>query len=108
MIVVLDDADLALGRMRLRPGGGSGGHKGLASIIESLGSSDFVRLRVGIGRDERGKDLVDHVLSPFSPSEQRLMERVAGEAARAVCCVLDEGIENAMNAFNGVTVETKQ
>jgi len=108
LIVVLDDADLPMGRMRLRPGGSSGGHKGLDSIIAGVGAGEFVRLRVGIGRSESGGALVEHVLSPFSVSEQRLMERMAGEAARAVRCVLDEGIEKAMNAFNGVTIETEQ
>jgi len=105
LIVVLDDADLPLGRLRVRPEGGSGGHRGLKSIIEHIGGGDFVRLRVGIGRDKGGRALVEHVLSTLSAGEQKLMEGATGLAARAVCSVLDDGVEKAMNTFNGMKLD---
>lgn len=101
LTVVLDDADLALGRLRIRARGSSGGHRGLASIIQSVGSEDFVRLRVGIGRDRDGKGLVDYVLASFSPEEQETVDGVIRRAAEAVVCVMESGVESAMNAYNG-------
>ena len=108
VVVVLDDADLPLGRLRLRTRGSSGGHKGLESIIGHLGSEEFVRIRIGIGRAGGDKALVDHVLSPFSAAEQRLMAHVARQAAEAVRCVIDDSVENAMNRFNGMTMDIEE
>jgi PTH1 family peptidyl-tRNA hydrolase len=104
MIVVSDDADLDLGRMRIRKKGSSGGHRGLASIIESLGSEDFTRVRLGIGRGDDKKALIDHVLDPLSAAEQKTMQKVVERAGDAVTCLLTSGIEEAMNIYNGVTV----
>ena len=100
LLVVYDDLDLPLGRLRLRPGGGSGGHKGMRSIIQALGTQEFARLRVGIGRPPPGVDPADYVLSPFAPEE---MDRAAAAIERAVAalvCWLTEGIETAMDRFN--------
>jgi peptidyl-tRNA hydrolase, PTH1 family len=101
MVVVLDDADLDVGRIRVRARGSSGGHRGLDSMIRGIGSSEFSRVRLGIGRQAEETDLVAHVLSPFSPGERRRMDRVVETAAEAVLCVLGCGPEDAMNRFNG-------
>ena len=102
LIVVLDDADLAVGRLRIRAGGSSGGHKGLASVIERIDGADVVRVRVGIGRQD-GPDLVRHVLSVWSGEKWRAFGPVLQRAAQAVFCVLREGPEAAMNRFNGAS-----
>ena len=105
LIVVADDADLPLGRLRVRRGGGSGGHRGLASIIEAVGTEAFIRLRVGIGREASGRDLVDHVLTPFAAAERSAAEAVAARAAAAVCCIVEAGVDAAMNRFNGLPTD---
>ena len=101
LLVVYDDADLALGRIRIRRGGGSGGHNGLRSLVECLGTSDFPRVRVGVrgvGRDER--DLADYVLDRFDDDEEELVEPMLERAADAVQAILAEGTERAMNRYN--------
>jgi peptidyl-tRNA hydrolase, PTH1 family len=106
MVVVVDDADLPMGRMRIRASGGSGGHRGLASVIESCGTDGFARLRIGIGRareSERG-GLVDHVLSPFTAAERAWVDRIVAQATEAVIGILRDGAEAAMNRFNGMTI----
>ncbi len=100
LIVVADDADLETGRLRVRAKGGSGGHKGVASIIASLGTEEFARVRIGIGRAVEGRDLVEHVLTPFSVEERRQMDDVIERAADAVLCIVESGVEAAMNKFN--------
>jgi PTH1 family peptidyl-tRNA hydrolase len=99
ILVIRDDLDLPLGSTRLRPEGGSGGHKGMRSIIEALGSQAFPRLRVGIGRPP-GNDAVSYVLSDFTADEQITLESVYERAVAAVELFLREGIEAAMNAYN--------
>lgn len=102
LLVVTDDIDLPLGRIRLRRSGSAGGHNGLRDIIGAFGTNEFARLRVGVGR---AGEVVDHVLAAFAPDERGLadeMVAVAGDAAEAW---LDGGIDAAMNAFNGVEVE---
>jgi peptidyl-tRNA hydrolase, PTH1 family len=102
VIVVLDDADLDAGRLRVRPRGGSGGHRGLQSLIEALGDEAFARVRVGIGRPEDGqRDLVEHVLSRGTQAERDRLKAMAGLAADAAECIVTEGAEAAMNRFNG-------
>lgn len=98
LIVIYDDMDLPPGTLRLRAQGGSGGHKGMASIIERLGSQEFARIRIGIGRPDN--EAIDWVLGKFSPTEQKLMEEVIGQAAGAVECWVKQGIERAMNEYN--------
>lgn len=99
LLVVADDVDLPLGKVRVRRGGSAGGHNGLRDIIEALGTDQFARLRVGIGRDG---EMVDHVLSTFSRAEETLAEEAIATAADAVERWLAEGTEAAMNAFNGL------
>jgi len=100
LLVIHDDLDLPLGRIRLRPQGGSGGHRGMRSIIEHLGTQDFPRLRVGIGRPPGSMDPADYVLSDFTPPEQEVMAEVYPQVREAIECLLREGIEVAMTRFN--------
>jgi PTH1 family peptidyl-tRNA hydrolase len=100
LLVVYDDLDLPLGRMRLRPEGGSGGHKGMRSIIDSLGTQAFPRLRVGIDRPPGRMDPAEYVLQPFAEEEQPLLPELLERAAAAIECWLTEGIVAAMDRFN--------
>jgi len=100
LVVVLDDADLELGRLRVRPAGGSGGHRGLASVIDHVGSDAFARIRIGIGR-QRGGDLVEHVLSPIGRAEGAVVDQAVARAAEAALCLIRDGVEAAMNRYNG-------
>lgn len=100
LLVVLDDVDLPFGRLRLRPGGGGGGHRGLDHLIERLGRSDFSRLRFGIGRPEVPMETADWVLTRFSPDEEKALEALVPTAADAVEAALVEGIAYAMNRYN--------
>jgi PTH1 family peptidyl-tRNA hydrolase len=107
VLVVYDDLDLSLGKIRIRERGGSGGHKGVASIIARLGSQDFPRLRVGIAsRNEGGDadrdevDVVDYVLSDFTAGERGVLRTVLADVNAAIECLLDEGIAAAMNKYN--------
>lgn len=100
ILVVSDDLDLPFGRLRLRPGGSPGGHNGLRSIIADLGTQEFLRLRIGIGRPTQG-DPVDYVLAPFSPDEARDLDHLCREAADQIVYLARHGIRAAMNAFNG-------
>jgi peptidyl-tRNA hydrolase, PTH1 family len=103
LLVAVDDADLPLGEIRLRGQGGSGGHHGLESVIEHLGSRDFSRLRMGIGRSAgAGREITGHVLGRFGAAEQEMFEAVLKRAADQVECWLNEGLQKAMNQFNGV------
>ena len=106
LVVVLDDADLPLGRMRIRPAGGSGGHRGLASVIEALGTESFARIRLGVGRDvAREGGLVDHVLGRFDLARRPVAQRMIAAAADAVECLVSKDLAEAMNRFNGLQVE---
>ena len=99
--VAYDDVDLPLGALRLRTRGSSGGHRGVASIIEALGSEVFGRVRLGIGRPPRGVETADYVLAPFSPQEEPIVADLVERAAAAVETLLREGAAAAMNRFNG-------
>ncbi len=102
LLVVVDDADLPLGSLRLKPGGSSGGHHGLESIEQHLGQRNFARLRVGIGRSEtERREIADYVLGKFLPAERELLEQVVERAADQVECWLAYGNQRAMNDFNG-------
>jgi PTH1 family peptidyl-tRNA hydrolase len=98
-IVVLDDMDLELGKIRIRARGGSGGHKGLQSIIDYLGDENFARLRFGIGRPLDSK-VVDFVLTQFDPGEKELVESTVQHSVDAIMCWLAQGIEKTMNKYN--------
>ncbi len=102
LLVVVDDADLPLGEIRLRAGGGTGGHHGLESIGQHLGTDEFARLRLGIGRADGQREITDHVLGRFDDVETALMERILDRAADQMECWLADGIEKAMNQFNGI------
>lgn len=102
LLVVVDDADLPLGQIRLRPHGSSGGHHGLESAEQRLGSREFARLRLGIGRTADGKrEITGYVLAPFSAAEAAVVEQVLTTGCRQVECWLDAGVLKAMNEFNG-------
>ncbi|MDQ2941309.1 MAG: aminoacyl-tRNA hydrolase [Chloroflexota bacterium] len=98
LLVIADDVDLPLGRIRLRRSGSAGGHNGLRDIITAFGSNEFARLRIGIGRDG---ETVDYVLATFKPDERELAEVAIATAADAAELWLHDGIDEAMNAFNG-------
>lgn len=100
LLVVFDDLDLPFGRLRLRPRGSAGGHRGLGDVIESLGSSDFPRLRFGVGRPRELQGTVDYVLEPFSPAEERALPGLLSAASSALEAALVEGLSAAMNRFN--------
>jgi PTH1 family peptidyl-tRNA hydrolase len=100
IVVAHDDMDLDLGRVRLGQGGGAGGHNGLRSLIASLGSKDFLRIRLGVGRPPAAWDPADYVLSDFSTGERRTLANLIEEAASAVELLLDKGLPAAMNKFN--------
>jgi PTH1 family peptidyl-tRNA hydrolase len=102
LMVAVDDADLPLGEIRLRAGGSSGGHHGLESIEQHLGSREFARLRTGIGRKEGAREITNYVLGKFDAGENELLEKVLDRAAGQVECWLDAGIGKAMSQFNGV------
>jgi len=98
MLVICDDTNLPLGRIRIRASGSAGGHNGLKSIIGCLGTQDFPRLRIGIGSSE--SDMIDHVLSRFEPDEGPVMLVAYGRAVEAVEYILENGLEKAMNMYN--------
>jgi peptidyl-tRNA hydrolase, PTH1 family len=100
VLVVHDEVDLDLGRLQARAGGGLAGHNGLRSIAQALGSPEFVRLRVGVGRPERGdpRDVADFVLAPFEPHEDRAA--IVARGADAVDAIVREGLDEAQRRFN--------
>jgi PTH1 family peptidyl-tRNA hydrolase len=100
LLVVVDDADIPLGTLRLRKKGSAGGHRGLASINEVLGSTEYARVRVGIGRGATRDDLVDHVLGKFGREEWAVVQKAIEETADAVQVILEKGMDFAMNRFN--------
>jgi len=102
LVVALDDADLPLGEIRLRPGGSSGGHHGLESIEQHLGSREYGRLRIGIGRQDGAREITGHVLGRLSVAEMKVLEKVLTRAADQMECWLAHGIQKAMSQFNGV------
>ena len=108
ILVVVDDADLPLGEIRLRPGGGSGGHHGLESVAQHLGSKTYARLRIGIGRKNEARQITGHVLGKFSAAENALLEKVLERAAGQLECWLSAGLQKAMCQFNGVVDSTNE
>jgi len=103
LLVVADDIDLPLGRVRLRRSGSAGGHNGLRDIISSFGTSEFARLRIGIGR---AREAVDHVLATFKPDERELADEMVRVGADAAERWLRDGIDETMNVFNGRELDT--
>jgi PTH1 family peptidyl-tRNA hydrolase len=101
LMVANDDVDLPFGVLRLRPGGGSAGQKGLASTIERLGTQDFARLRMGIGRPPGSQLAAAYVLERFSRSEEKALPEILDRAAEAMLTFVTEGLNSAMNRYNG-------
>ncbi len=102
LLVAHDDLDLPLGAIRMRPGGGAAGQKGIASTIERLGSQDFPRLRLGIGRPPGRMEPAAYVLQDFPAGEQALLSDILDRAADAALTWISDGLETAMNRFNGM------
>jgi PTH1 family peptidyl-tRNA hydrolase len=100
LIVVHDDVDLPLGRLRLKRGGGAAGNKGVASIADSLRSQDFLRVRVGVSRPPERDQMVDYVLDRFTPAERATLAAVLPRAASAVLALVRDGLDSAMTEFN--------
>ena len=100
LLVVVDDVNIPLGRLRARPEGSAGGHNGLKSLIASLGSQEFARLRVGVGRGDDRRDLADHVLARFDATERATVAETVDRSADAVELFVAEGIGQAMNRYN--------
>jgi PTH1 family peptidyl-tRNA hydrolase len=107
ILVVVDDADLPLGEIRLRPGGGTGGHHGLESVMLHVGSREYARLRIGIGRANAARQITGHVLGRFSADENALLEKILERAGSQLEYWLDAGIEKAMQ-LNGKVEELKR
>jgi PTH1 family peptidyl-tRNA hydrolase len=108
LIIIHDDLDLPLGKIRIRRGGRPGGHKGIESVIEGLGYSDFIRLRVGIGRPDNAENtsidkdagVIDHVLGDFDASERKIVAGVINKVNEAILCLISDGLTAAMNRYN--------
>ena len=107
LIVIHDDLDLPLGRIRIRLGGSSAGHKGINSIVQHIGNQEFIRVRIGIGRPngqetaKNGEDeVISHVLGDFTPEEKELMQQVIPCVSEALQCLLTAGLTEAMNKYN--------
>lgn len=100
IIVIHDDLDLPPSQLRIKVGGGHGGHRGVRSVLEAVGRADFLRVKVGIGRPQEGQDAVQHVLGPFEAREDDVLQMVVQRAADAVEVLLQDGLEVAMNRYN--------
>ncbi|GIV15944.1 MAG: peptidyl-tRNA hydrolase [Armatimonadota bacterium] len=107
LLVIVDDVALPTGRIRIRPSGSDGGHNGLASIIQCLGTQAFPRVRVGIGSPPPGQ-MVEYVLSRFAPQEQPIIEEALQRAADAAEAVITQGVQAAMNRFNAQNPSTNR
>jgi len=99
LVVIQDDIDLAVGRIRIRKGGSCGGHNGVRNIIERLGSDDFTRLKLGVGKDR--DNVIGHVLGKFDPATRDIMNKVIAASVKAAAAIVSDGPGAAMNAFNG-------
>lgn len=102
LLVILDEIELSLGRLRLRAQGGSGGHNGLSSIIQNLNTKQFARLRIGIGTEYAKKDMTKFVLSNFTRNEQKELDTILDQAVDAVQTFMVDGIDKAMNRYNSL------
>lgn len=101
LIIIYDDVSLDVGKLRIRGKGSAGGHNGIKSIISHLGTEKFNRIRVGIGDKPKGYDLADYVLGHFTKEEQSILDDAGLKMPKAIECIVNEGIESAMNKFNG-------
>lgn len=103
LIVIQDDIDLASGRIRIRKGGSCGGHNGIRNIIERLGSSAFTRVKIGVGKDK--SNVIGHVLGKFDPASRALADQCVSVSVKACSAIVAEGVDKAMNLYNGWTAE---
>ena len=101
LIVIYDDIDLDVGRIRIRESGSAGGHNGMKNIIEKLSTQDFIRLRVGVGHKPEGYDLINWVLGRFDGEDKEIMKDTHPRAAQAVSSILKDGVSKAMSRYNG-------
>ena len=108
ILVVADDVNLPLGRLRARPGGSAGGHNGFKSVAQHLGTDGFARLRIGVGRGDDRRDLADHVLAKFDADERPVIDEAIVRAADAVELFAVEGIAEVMNRFNAGPKESPE
>lgn len=99
LIVIHDDMDLPIGKIKIKKNGSSGGHKGVQSIIDSLGTNNFIRVKIGIGKD-LFQDGSDYVLSPFTKEQQAVIKEKISQAADAIIVIINEGVDKAMNIYN--------
>lgn len=106
VLVIYDDMDLPVGKLRMRLSGSAGGHNGMKSTIAHLGGQDFPRLRIGIGKSNGDRETVSHVLGKFAPEEAKIMEEVLYVSVKAIELSLKEGIEKSMSRYNGFAVST--
>ena len=106
LLVIVDDADLPLGEIRLRPSGSSGGHHGLESTEQHLGTREYARLRIGIGRQKGAREITGYVLGRFNSTEVEVIDKVLNVASDQAECWLRAGIQKAMSEFNGVVVNS--
>ena len=104
IVIICDDTNLDLGRLRIRKFGTSGGHNGLASVIEHIGTNEFARLRIGINTQKKIKDLSEYVLEEFSERELKVIDKVLGAVSDATRVYLEKGIDIAMTNFNKMIV----
>ena len=104
VLVIYDDMDLPVGRLRMRLSGSAGGHNGMKSIIAHLGGKDFPRLRIGIGKSNGDKGTVSHVLGKFAPEETKIIEEILYVSVKAIELSLKEGVEQSMNRYNGFSI----
>lgn len=100
LLVIYDDIDLDVGKLRIRTKGSAGGHNGIKNIIAHLGTQEFDRIRIGVGHKPKGWDLADYVLGRFQPEEQPLIRESVQNACEAAACIIESGAEAAMNRFN--------
>jgi len=100
LLVLVDEIEIPLGMLRIRPRGSAGGHNGLKSIIGALEADDFIRLRMGVQPDRPVEDYVSYLLRPFRPAETKLVAEMLDLASEAVRVILSEGVQKAMNRFN--------
>ena len=105
LVVVQDDIDLAVGRLRIRKGGSCGGHNGIRNIIERLGTQDFTRIKIGVGKDK--ENVIGHVLGKFDPVTRKLIDPVIEAAVKAAETIVKSGPDQAMNLYNGFKAEAE-
>lgn len=99
LIVVHDDLDMPVGKIKIKKNGSSGGHRGVQSIIDSIGTKNFIRVKIGIGKDP-AQDVSDYVLSPFKKEEKSIVKEKILQAADSIVTIINEGVEKAMNIYN--------